>query len=263
MRKESGTRGRGKGGVAFSRGRSPLLPCTLLLALTLPPSLAAGQGASGSGAAMAAPGSAAAAVAPTMVASWYGEPFHGRVTASGTVFDKNAFTAAHKTLPFGTVLRLTNPANGRSVLVTVTDRGPFVLGRALDVSEAAARELGMIAAGTATLRVELAPSDSVPPGPAPKAAPAPGPAASGTGGAAAPGTRWRIQVASFSDAANAARLRDELAVSGLVAALEKAPDSPYTRVVLDGLDEAAYRAAMARLDHLGHRGVLVTKTSPK
>jgi len=210
---------------------------------------------------MAAPGSAAAAVAPTMVASWYGEPFHGRVTASGLVFDKNGFTAAHRTLPFGTVLRLTNPANGRSVLVTVTDRGPFVLGRELDVSEAAARELGIIAAGTATLRVETAPAGATPPGPAPKAAPAP--TLSGSGAAEAPGTRWRIQVASFADAANAARLRDELAVSGLAAVLEKASGSPYTRVVLDALDEEAYRAAMARLDGLGYRAVLVTRTSPK
>jgi len=238
-----------------------------LLALTFLPSFAAAQGASGSGAATIAPGTGALAplpaVAPTMVASWYGEPFHGRVTASGTVFDKNAFTAAHRTLPFGTVLRLTNPANGRSVLVTVTDRGPFVLGRALDVSEAAARELGMIAAGTATLRAERAPAGMAPPGPAPKPAPAAVPGAPSGDATSSPGTRWRIQVASFSDSANAARLRDELAVSGLVAALEKAPDSPYTRVVLDGLDEAAYRAAMARLDHLGHRGVLVTKTSPK
>lgn len=258
-----GNRGGGKGGVAFRRGRAPSLPCTLLLALTLLPSVAAAQGASGSGAPRAAPGADARAVAPTMVASWYGEPFHGRVAASGLVFDKNAFTAAHKTLPFGTVLRLTNPANGRSVLVTVTDRGPFVLGRDLDVSEAAARALGMIAAGTATLRSELAPPGAVPPGPAPKAAPASAAPAPVSGAPAAPGTRWRIQVASFSDAANAARLRDELAVSGLVAALEKAPDSPYTRVVLDGLDEAAYRAAMARLDALGYRGVLVTKTSPK
>ncbi|MBN1241103.1 MAG: septal ring lytic transglycosylase RlpA family protein [Spirochaetales bacterium] len=234
--------------------------------MTFLPSFAAGQGASGSGAATVAPGTAALsplpAVAPAMVASWYGEPFHGRVTASGLVFDKNGFTAAHKTLPFGTVLRLTNPANGRSVLVTVTDRGPFVLGRDLDVSEAAARELGMIAAGTATLRAELAPAGAAPPGPAPRLAPAPAVPAS-EGGAAAEGTRWRIQVASFSDAANAARLRDELAVSGLAAVLEKAPGSPYTRVVLADLDEDAYRAAMARLDSLGHRAVLVTKTSPQ
>nr|MBP7097044.1 SPOR domain-containing protein [Spirochaetia bacterium] len=76
-------------------------------------------------------------------------------------------------------------------------------------------------------------------------------------------TRWRIQVASFADAANAARLRDELAVSGLAAVLEKASGSAYTRVVLDALDEDAYRAAMARLDSLGYRAVLVTKTSPK
>src|SRR5262245_15148323 len=69
-----------------------------------------------------------------VVASWYGAGFHGRRTASGEVFDQGRMTAAHKTLPFGTKLRVTNLRNGRSVLVTVTDRGPYVRNRQLDVS---------------------------------------------------------------------------------------------------------------------------------
>ena len=81
----------------------------------------------------------------TVIASWYGGKFHGRATASGERFDKNAMTAAHKTLPFGTKLRVSY--NGKSVTVRVNDRGPFVRGRDLDLSEAAARKIGLIKAG--------------------------------------------------------------------------------------------------------------------
>jgi len=75
-------------------------------------------------------------------ASWYGELHHGRPTANGERFDMNALTAAHRTLPFGTNVRVTNNKNGRSVIVTINDRGPFVRGRIIDVSPAAARVLG-------------------------------------------------------------------------------------------------------------------------
>ena len=71
------------------------------------------------------------------VCSWYGEPFHGRLTASGRVYDMDEMTAAHKTLPLGTVLLVTNPATGRSVDVWITDRGPYVDGRDIDLSRAA------------------------------------------------------------------------------------------------------------------------------
>lgn len=89
-----------------------------------------------------------------VVASWYGNEFHGRRTASGQVFDQEQLTAAHKTLPFGTRLRVTNLRNGRSVFVTVTDRGPYARNRQLDVSFGAARRLGLIRAGTAPVLIE-------------------------------------------------------------------------------------------------------------
>ena len=89
-----------------------------------------------------------------VVASWYGPSFHGRRTASGQVFDQEQFTAAHKTLPFGTKLRVTNLRNGRSVMVTVTDRGPYVRNRQLDVSLGAARRLGLVGSGTAPVLIE-------------------------------------------------------------------------------------------------------------
>jgi len=87
-------------------------------------------------------------------ASWYGRDFEGRRTASGQRFDSTAYTAAHPTLAFGTVLRVTNPENGASVLVTVNDRGPFVRGRHIDLSYAAARRLGIVSTGVTAVEVE-------------------------------------------------------------------------------------------------------------
>jgi len=89
-----------------------------------------------------------------VLASWYGPGFHGRRTASGQVFDQKRLTAAHKTLPFGTKLRVTNLRNGRSVLVTVNDRGPFVRNRQLDLSRGAAQLLDLIRRGTAPVLIE-------------------------------------------------------------------------------------------------------------
>lgn len=88
------------------------------------------------------------------VASYYGKRFHGRRTASGERFDMHAMTAAHRTLPFGTLVEVTNPQSGRTVTVRINDRGPFHGGRVIDVSRAAATELGLIGRGHGT--VELA-----------------------------------------------------------------------------------------------------------
>ena len=87
-------------------------------------------------------------------ASYYGTGFHGRRTASGERFDMHAMTAAHPTLAFGTQVRVTTLDNGRRVVVRINDRGPFRKGRIIDVSRAAARELGFARAGTARVRVE-------------------------------------------------------------------------------------------------------------
>lgn len=88
------------------------------------------------------------------VASWYGGEFHGRPTSSREVFDMNDLTAAHRTLPFGTQVMVTNLENDRSVVVRINDRGPFVRGRVIDLSYAAARVLGLIGPGTARVRLE-------------------------------------------------------------------------------------------------------------
>jgi rare lipoprotein A (peptidoglycan hydrolase) len=89
------------------------------------------------------------------VASWYGGRFHGRRTASGQIFNMHAHTAAHKTLPLGTRVKVTNLANGRSVVLTINDRGPFAKGRIIDVSQHAAQQLDFKHRGTARVRVQV------------------------------------------------------------------------------------------------------------
>lgn len=89
------------------------------------------------------------------VASYYAEKYHGRKTANGEIFNMNAMTCAHKTLPFNTVLRVTNLANGKNVQVRVNDRGPFVNGREIDLSKGAAIKLDMMTSGTARVKIEI------------------------------------------------------------------------------------------------------------
>ena len=91
----------------------------------------------------------------TGTASWYGDPHHGRPTASGEIFDKTKPTAAHRTLPLGTRVTVTNLDNGRTIEVRVNDRGPFVAGRLIDLSEGAARSLGGIGAGLMRVRIRV------------------------------------------------------------------------------------------------------------
>ncbi|MEO1731477.1 MAG: septal ring lytic transglycosylase RlpA family protein [Pseudomonadota bacterium] len=91
----------------------------------------------------------------TKVASYYGKRFHGRLTANGERFDMNAMTAAHKTLPFGTRVRVTNPRNGHTVTVRINDRGPYIRGREIDLSRAAAAKIGIIQRGHARVQLEI------------------------------------------------------------------------------------------------------------
>jgi rare lipoprotein A len=120
------------------------------------------------------------------IASWYGPGFHGRFTASGELYDMNAMTAAHPTLPLGTIVEVHNLENDRSVRVKINDRGPFKKNRILDLSRAAAEALGMIGPGTAL--VEVVPVGIVPIG----------------------GTSFAVQVGAFLDIASADRLAEEL-----------------------------------------------------
>ncbi|HUW04906.1 MAG TPA: septal ring lytic transglycosylase RlpA family protein [Williamwhitmania sp.] len=142
-------------------------------------------------------------------ASYYGSGFHGKRTASGEVFSKNKLTAAHPTLEFGTLVKVTNLTNGKSVVVRINDRGPFSKNRIIDLSEAAAKRLDMVDAGTAMVRVETVtqqPTDTTT-----KATP------SGEGYeffdvevTPAKHTGWAVQIGSFGEAANFIRLADHV-----------------------------------------------------
>ena len=92
---------------------------------------------------------------PSGMASWYGPGFHGRQTANGEIYNQNALTAAHPNLPFGTKVKVTNVHTGSSVVVRINDRGPFVGGRVIDLSAAAARVIGLVRSGVAPVRLEI------------------------------------------------------------------------------------------------------------
>jgi rare lipoprotein A len=91
----------------------------------------------------------------TGIASWYGAPYHTRRGSNGEIYDMHAMTAAHRTLPLGSVVRVTEVQTGKTALVRITDRGPFIEGRIIDLSQAAAQKIGLIQKGTAQVRVEL------------------------------------------------------------------------------------------------------------
>ena len=89
------------------------------------------------------------------IASYYADEFNGRATSSGEIFDMNSFTAAHKTIPFGTIVEVKNLSNGKSVTVKINDRGPFVAGRIIDLSKAAAKQIDLIRTGTAEVELTI------------------------------------------------------------------------------------------------------------
>ena len=128
----------------------------------------------------------------TGVASWYGYPYHGRRAANGEIYDMEKMTAAHRTLPFGTWVRVKNLENNQTVDVRITDRGPFVKGRKIDLSHKAARMIGMLDHGTARVRITLI---SKPPGTRDVGAP----------------LRYWVQVGSYSEHQNAEQVRGKLA----------------------------------------------------
>ncbi|MFZ7125863.1 MAG: septal ring lytic transglycosylase RlpA family protein [Desulfobacterales bacterium] len=135
-------------------------------------------------------------------ASWYGEPFHGRRTSSGEIYDMYGLTAAHKTLPMGTMVRVRNLQNGQNLDVRINDRGPFVHGRVIDLSYGAARKLGVVGPGTAPVEIAAI------------AAPAQAVAAAGGQARFAPVDlytgNFTFQVGAFREQANALRLQRKL-----------------------------------------------------
>ena len=135
------------------------------------------------------------------MASWYGAPYHNRRGSNGEVYDMNAMTAAHLTLPLGSIVRVTNLKTGHSAVVRITDRGPFVEGRILDLSLAAAKALDVYLPGTATVRMDVlvasAPLDK--------------------------GGRWAVQIGALPDSRAAGELADQLQRRYLTAKVLKFP----------------------------------------
>ncbi len=156
------------------------------------------------------------------IASWYGQPFHGRITASGERYDMEAMTAAHRTLPFGTVLRVQNLESGRHATLRINDRGPFVRNRVLDVSRRGARELGMLESGIARVRMTVVQT--------------PGEMAC-----------WEVQVGAFRDFGNADGVVARLEADGHRVRIESSPGNLHLVRVgpLDSRREAE-RVAQSR-----------------
>jgi rare lipoprotein A len=148
------------------------------------------SGAAKRASAAATPNPALSAYTEEGIASWYGIPFHGRRASNGEVYDMNKLTAAHRTLPFETVVRVTNLSNGKATVVRITDRGPFVDNRIIDLSMAAAREIDSVGAGVVPVRLEII-SPGIDPG-------------SGF---------FTVQVGAFRERGNAERLRERLTAS--------------------------------------------------
>jgi rare lipoprotein A len=188
-------------------------------------------------------GTSAAALEEEGLASWYGGKFQGRRTASGEIFDTNEFTAAHKTLPFGTIVKVTNLENGESTVVRINDRGPFVPGRIIDLSRAAAAAIGLAGTGIAKVRIQVLDTDS------PEAAePAANPGvAAATGGT---GAIYSIQVAAFRNREYAERSLESLADKGFTGALQKTSEGIY-RVLVDNVAEGELSAVKQRLREHG------------
>lgn len=141
-------------------------------------------------------------------ASWYGNPFHGRRASNGEVYDMYKLTAAHRTLPFETMVRVTNLNNGKTTTVRITDRGPFVDNRIIDLSQAAAREIESIGPGVVPVRIEVLGNVDVTAG------------------------FFTVQVGAFHDRGNADRLRDRLSVSYSPIFIQQydSPDGAFYRV---------------------------------
>jgi peptidoglycan lytic transglycosylase len=190
------------------------------------------------------------------VASWYGPTFHGGNTSSGELYDMYGMTAAHKTLPLPTYARVTNLANGRSVVVRINDRGPFVANRIIDLSYTAAAKLDMLREGTAMVEVRaLNPgTPALPAGIASTATAAPAPAPALAAAPPAPPLLY-VQTGAFADPANAERELGRLQAAGLASAFIMPPPagrSQLYRVRIGPIGSVAeFDALAARLTALG------------
>ncbi|HEX4896644.1 MAG TPA: septal ring lytic transglycosylase RlpA family protein [Solimonas sp.] len=186
-------------------------------------------------------------------ASWYGKKFHGRRTASGEVYDMYKMTAAHKTLPLPSYVRVRNLQNDRSVVVRVNDRGPFHRGRIIDLSYTAAAKLGFLSAGFAEVEIEV-----VTPGSGPQPPPPPEPTEE------SPGQGW-LQVAAYADPINAVVLREELQKAGhenaQILAVDEGGEAMHRVVIGPFARRDASDATRERLQSQGRDAVWLSTAS--
>ncbi len=192
------------------------------------------------------------------VASWYGEKFHGRLTSNREPYDMYAMTAAHKTLPLPTYVKVRNLRNDRTIIVRVNDRGPFVHNRIIDLSYAAALKLDMVRDGTSLVEVTAITFNDVPPGDRPVRIVEPADAPAADGRSTPPDAQQHdifVQVGAFGDRANAERRRAVLLSGGIGGAFifaDEAATPPIYRVRIGpirGVDD--YDALVLKLEALG------------
>jgi rare lipoprotein A len=218
------------------------------------------------------------------IASWYGQEFNGRPTASGEIFDASQFTAAHPILPFGTLLTVTNKDNGRRVMVRVNDRGPNKSVRIIDISRAAAEQLDLISSGTATVTIESIGTLVVTPVPGGASASAPSVPQTGAAAvqppvAAAPAStaerpsyvvpaeikpslppagstgRYRLQIGAYKVAKNAVEVFEKLKALNLNPAYERVGD--YYRVVIPNVNAGDVAGVAEKLGAAGFSEALI------
>lgn len=176
-------------------------------------------------------------VIQTGVASWYGPNFHGKTTSNKEIYDMHDLTAAHKSLPFGTYVVVTNLNNGKSVTVRINDRGPFVKGRIIDLSYAAAKAVDMIGTGTAPVKLEILTEIS------PKRS----------------SQKFSVQVGSFIQEDNAKSLKNELQKNfrNVYIARFKTVNQVYYRVRIKVKNQDTARAVAKRLIGAGYSAIVL------
>ena len=188
------------------------------------------------------------------VASWYGKKFHGNLTSNRETYDMYEMTAAHKTLPLPTYVRVRNLRNNRSIIVRVNDRGPFVHNRIIDLSYAAALKLDMVKDGTSMVEVTAISFDE-PSGDRPVRRSTPSAPSSSTGSSAARANRIFVQVGAFGDRANAERRLGELSIAGIRNARiheERTPSRTLYRVRIGPVaDVVQYDVIVEELESIG------------
>jgi len=193
------------------------------------------------------------------VASYYADKYHGRKTSNGETFNMYDMTAAHKTLPFNTKVKVTNLSNGKSVIVRINDRGPFVKGREIDLSKGAAVKIGMIKSGTAKVSLEIVGGDNVVQNQESSQDQNAGAKAGAKGQslAASGYDRWNIQLGAFSSKKNASIFVADAQAAGFKHLAYQTTKSGVVRVIIKDLPTEKVQPTLNALEKKGFKDYLV------